>query len=268
MKIKGVDSKKGQATIFVIVGILIVLAVAIFFLVRLEVIPDLRRQQEVNPHNFLISCLEEEVKDAIEIISIQGGYVENKLNRTFQFQTELDKGIPPIDRAYLCYNQNNYLPCVNQEPMLISHLKQEIKNEISESVRSCFDGLVSSLESRAYVVDKTYNDFEVLLSSNVVSIDIDGVLVLTKTDETRRIDGLKFDFPSRFYDLSIVVQEIVSQEARFCNFEHLGYMLVNPEFKINKFRTGDSTTIYKVAHRESKEEFVFAVRSCVIPPGF
>jgi hypothetical protein len=78
----------------------------------------------------------------------------------------------------------------------------------------------------------------------------------------------KIIYSSNFYDLALVAQEIVSQEARFCNFEHLGYMLLYPDFEIDKFRTGDSDTIYTLTHRESGERFRFAVRGCVIPAGF
>ena len=70
-----------------------------------------------------------------------------------------------------------------------------------------------------------------------------------------------------FYDLAVISQEIVSQEAESCNFEILGFMLLNPEFEADRFRTGDSTTIYTIKHKGSEEWFRFAVRSCVIPPG-
>jgi len=74
--------------------------------------------------------------------------------------------------------------------------------------------------------------------------------------------------PSRFYDLALVVQEIVNQEARFCHFENLGFMVFYPKFNIERFRTGDGTLIYTAKHIETQEEFKFALRGCVIPPGF
>ena len=65
-----------------------------------------------------------------------------------------------------------------------------------------------------------------------------------------------------------MAHEIVSQESQFCYFEYLGYMLLYPEYKIDKFRTSDETIIYTIDHKDSKEMFRFAVRGCVIPPGF
>jgi hypothetical protein len=45
-------------------------------------------------------------------------------------------------------------------------------------------------------------------------------------------------------------------------------MMLYPEFEIEKFRTGESTTIYTIKQRKTGERFRFAIRSCVIPPGF
>jgi len=255
--------EKAQVTIFVIVGILIVVAVMFFFFFRQGMIPGIGEKPEENPAGFLETCIEDKLIEATRLISSQGGYIENSLNRTFKFSDEDDF----TDISYLCYNQNNYLSCINQEPMLIQHLKAEVKEYVLDDVQECFDNLVSSLDRRGYVVDATYNGFEVEFAEKKITLDIDGKIILTKSDETTAQENFEIIIPSRFYDLAVVVQEIVSQEARFCNFETLGFMAFYPNFNIERFRTGDSTTIYTVQHRKTQEEFKFAIRGCVIPPG-
>jgi hypothetical protein len=266
MRIKEGNLKKGQVTVFVIIGILIVLAIVIFFLIKFQAIPNLtRRTTDTNPHSFLHSCIEQDLKDTLELISSQGGYVKNKLNITFQFGDEQARDI-----SYLCYNQNNYLPCINHEPMLLSHLKKEIKQEIKQEVRDCFDSFGRNLVKEGYVVDASYRDFNVDFFYGKVLIDIDASISLTKAEETRRVEDFRLEFPSKFYDILIVVHEIVSQEARFCSFQSLGYMTLNPKINIDKFITGkeaNNTIFYKVEHRESREKFRFVIRGCVIPPG-
>ena len=250
-------SKRSQVTIFIIVGIVIIGIVALFFLFRSGiVIPGIGEKPEKNPNIFLESCIEDKVKEAVELISSQGGYISNPLHKTFKFTEEETYG----NISYLCYTQNYYVPCINQEPMLIQHLKNEVHNYISDDVRNCFDDLASSLERQNYVVDATYRDFEIELTEKKVIIEIDAELTLTKTGETSKREDFKIIIPSRFYDLALVVQEIVSQEARFCNFEYLGYMLFYPQWDINKFRTSDSIIIYTVEHKDSKEKFRFAIR--------
>ena len=255
--------RKGQVTIFIIVGILFITAIMLFFFLREDLLPGTGGKPEENPGGFLETCLEDRLIEGTKLISSQGGYIENPLNRTFRFNDENDF----TDISYLCYNQNYYRPCINQEPMLIQHLKAEVKKYVLDDVRNCFDNLVSSLDKKGYVVDATYNGFEVELMSKKVVINIDGKIVLTKSGETTKQENLEIIIPSRFYDLAVVVQEIVSQEARFCHFEYLGFMLFYPQFNIDKFRAGDGTIIYTVQHKDSKEEFKFAIRGCVIPPG-
>lgn len=256
---------RGQLTIFIIIAVVIVAAVSLFFLFRSGVLDEFGAEVETNPNAFFDSCLRDEISESVRLIALQGGFSNvSALSLNFKFDDEADF----VDMAYLCYNQNYYFPCINQEPMLFKHLNDELKNDISQNVKDCFDDLTLSLERAGYVVDAKYNGFVVELMPGQVSVKIDSELSLTKANETLKYKDFEVSVLSRFYDLAFVVQEIVSQEARFCNFEHLGYMLTYPQFDIDKFRTGDSSIIYSVESKDSKELFRFAVRSCVIPPGF
>ncbi|MBR9701652.1 hypothetical protein GOV13_01895 [Candidatus Pacearchaeota archaeon] len=255
--------KKGQVSVFIIAGIAIVGIILMFLFFKIGVIQDTGQGKDIEPNSFLSSCLEDKIKETTEILSSQGGSIGNPLNKTFQFSDER----APSDISYLCYTQNYYETCVNQEPVLIGHLKKEIKDYISEDVKNCFDELVFSLEKKGHVVDAMYKGFDIKLMPKKIIVEGYSELVLTKSGETTKQEDFKVSVTSKFYDLAVVVQEITSQEARFCNFENLGFMLFYLQFDIDKFKTGDSTTIYTVGDRDSKEEFKFAIRGCVIPPG-
>jgi len=255
--------KRGQVTIFIIIGVIVVAVVSLFFIFGSKIIPEIDFGKEVNPVPFLDSCMEDTIRDTLEVISLQGGYTQSSLYKTFKFSDEEISR----DISYLCYTQNYYISCINQEPMLIQHLKEEIKTDISDEVKTCFDELTSSLEKQNYVVDAKYNGFNIELARGKVIVDIDAELVLTKSGETIKQENFRIIMASKFYDLALVVQEITRQEAEYCNFELLGYMMFYPQWKINKFITSDATTIYTVEHKKSKERFRFAIRSCVIPPG-
>jgi len=258
--------KRSQVTIFIITGVVIISAIALFFLFRSGVIPDIGEKPETNPNKVLHACLDDKIKESLRLISSQGGSVNPELYREFKFSDERKF----TNISYLCYTQNDYISCVNQKPMLIRHLKNEIKNYINEpsdEVEICFDELNLALERQGYEINSEYTGFDVDLKAGKVSINIDAEIVLTKTGETSKKEDFEVIVPSKFYDIALVVQEIVSKEAEYCQFEDLGYMLVYPEFNIDRFRTGDSIIIYTVKHRESKEKFRFAVRGCVLPPG-
>ncbi|MFH1801282.1 MAG: hypothetical protein ABH804_00395 [archaeon] len=255
-------NKRGQVTIFIVIGLILVGAVVLFFVVRSGFVLNLFKEKEINSASFLDLCIEEKLREGVQMISMRGGHITNPLNRTFQFIGEKSNDI-----SYLCYNQNYYLPCINQEPMLIQHLKKEIKEYINQDVEECFNKLSASLEKQNYEVEKIYRDFDVEFAPGKIILNIDAELSLKKNEEVSIEKGFKIIKLSNFYDTAVVVQEIISQEAQYCNFEYTGYMLLYPKFKIEKFTTGDSTEIYRVEHKNSKEKFQFAVRSCVIPPG-
>ncbi|MCK5149817.1 hypothetical protein KAJ87_02735 [Candidatus Pacearchaeota archaeon] len=255
--------KKGQVTIFIIVGILIVSSIALFFLFRGNIIPEIGGKSEQNPNIFLESCIEDKIREGIDLISIHGGYIENPLNIYFKFEDENS----PQHISYLCYNQEPYALCVNQEPMLIKRLEDEIYDYISGDVRICFDDLTSSLEKQGHIVDASYGSFDVDLAEGKVIIEVDGEIVLTKTGETTKQEDFSVIIPSKLYDLARVVQEIVNKEAIVGEFGPTD-MGNYPDFEINEHRTRDSSVIYLVKHKESNEEFRFAVRGAVIPSGF
>ena len=252
-------NKKAQVAIFIIIAVLVVGIIIFFFFFRSKIDFGLGQsgKPEKDPESYINLCIKPKVEEAVKLISSQGGYVNNSLN----------KNIDGEKISYLCYQQNYYISCVNQEPMLISHLEEEIKNYIKDDVDGCLAELKNELVKQNYEVSISNGDFNVQLVPKKVLVNINRKIEITKSGETSRYEKFQSVIPSRIYELALVVQEITSQEARFCNFEQGGYMLFYSNFDIDKFRTGDGTTLYTIKHRKTNEEFKFAVRSCVIPPG-
>ncbi len=255
--------KKGQVTIFIIVSIILISAIILFFLFRGITTTETTGRPDENPEAFLESCMENNVKEAIEVISIHGGYLNNELYKSFKFE---DEGFS-LNISYLCYNQNNYLPCINQKPTFADDLKTEIKKYISEDVENCFNEMTNNFNQKGYKTTTDYNGFKVEIIPKRVIIQTDSNMVLTSSGETTKEENFKITIASRFYEITTLAQEIVNQEARFCYSEIRGISILYPEFSIDKFRTGDSSIIYTIEHKDSKEKFRFAVRGCVIPPG-
>ena len=253
----------GQVTIFVIMGVILISAIIMFFLFREEVTTDTTGRPEENPESFMNSCLEGKIKKAVEVISISGGYPNNQLHKNFKFENE---GIF-VNVSYLCYNQNSYLRCINQKPTFMEDLKTEIKNYISDDVENCFNEMTDGFVQKGYAVETNYRDFSVDFLPKRVIVQTDSDITLKVSGESAKEENFEITIASRLYEIAFVVQEIVNQEARFCYSEILGISLLYPDFIIDKFRTGDSTVIYTIEHKESKEKFRFAVRGCIIPPG-
>lgn len=120
------NSKHAQITIFIIVAILIIVVLIILFLVFQS--PTIRNLDENNPQSFVESCTRESVELAIERLSKQGGDINPR--GYIDYQDEKVK--------YLCYNANFYEQCINQRPLLIEHIENEITNFIRPQIEECF----------------------------------------------------------------------------------------------------------------------------------
>jgi len=255
-------NKKAQVTLFIILAILMIAAVIIFFVARGLIVPEGRATPEVSSL-FIQACVEDSMRDAIQKISSQGGYVENNLSVRFKFSDEKEYS----NISYLCYINGLFSPCINQEPMLIKHLENEIEKEVSGNVEQCFSDYADGLEQQGYEVQKVYNGFNITLAPEKIILNIDGEITTEKADEKIILKDIKSLFSSKFYGLSMIAKDIVNKESSNCNYEQITEMLINPDISIDKFRTGDSVLIYRVSHKQSKEVFKFAIRGCVLPSG-
>lgn len=123
--------KKGQITIFVIIAILLISGIILFFVFRTQITPQKGESVETNINLFLSSCLNDNIQERIKLLAIQGGYAE-PTGKDFMFNDEgVSKKIP-----YLCYAQESGSLCINQEPMLMEHLKNEMKDYLANDIRN------------------------------------------------------------------------------------------------------------------------------------
>lgn len=251
-------NKLAQVTIFIIIGIVIVVGIVLFLVLTDKI--DITPSQRLNPQQYIEKCIKDVTLDAVDIMLPQGGYINPVLHRIYDSQAV----------AYLCYNRNFYLPCVNQEPMYIQRLESEIKNYIEPEVEKCFDKVKNDAESSGKTFDMGGMIMNVDLDPGQVNIAISRQVSVGTGESSESYSDFSEIVASPIYDLGIVAQEIVSQEARFCNFEYLGYSLTYPKFSIEKDQVGDEDTvsdIYKITDKISGKTLMIAIRSCALPGG-
>jgi hypothetical protein len=108
------------------------------------------------------------------------------------------------------------------------------------------------------------------LATNIAKIKIDREFVMTKQGKTEKIDSFKSALNSPLYNLAVAAQEIASQEARFCYFEYVGFMVFYPQFKIEKKQVSqglEASKIYIIEDRNTRKKLNIAIRSCAVPAG-
>jgi len=257
-------AKRGQVTIFMIIAVIIISVVGLFFILRGGIIPGVGESFERDSNAFLQVCIEDKLREGIELISLQGGYIENSFNVYFKFDDESK----PQKISYLCYTSGNSVPCINQNPLLIRHLDGELKKYISEEMKTCFEkGLKKNLERQGYEVVPRYKDFDVDLNEHGIGVNLDAEIILTKEEETMKQENFNLVFQSKFYDLGIVAQRIIGEEVKEdCVFDPISFGIYpDMEIKWTESKTIEKDyRIYRIKHLKTQEGFRFAVRGCVI----
>lgn len=253
-------NKRGQITVFVIIGILLIaMVLGIFYLVTQK---DTTISTPENPEEFIRACIKDDITSTIKTLSYQGGSLNPKLYKEFMFIKEgFKKNI-----SYLCYTNEFYKSCIPQEPILKNHIKNELKKNIETNMTKCFENLVNNLQEKGYTVHSEYNGFNISFFTEKIEINLDAKIDFEKADKKTTQDNLKIVINSRFYELIKLAQEIVNQESKYCHFERIGHMIYYPNLEIDYYLAGD-TKIYTLRHKKSNDLFRFAIRTCVLPKG-
>lgn len=254
-----IKNRRGQMAIWIIIAVAMLGIIILFFILRGKNTLDLTSGIEENPKAYLTSCAREETEKVLDIILPQGGFVE----------PEHAKMVNGVNVSYLCYNAGNYNPCLNEHPMLLREIEQEIKANIEKEVDNCYKEYATEMKKRnADVTIGREMLLNVSLRGNFIRVEIERKLDIKKNEESYSLNSIDIDIESQVYNLAKVAMEIASQEAKYCYFEYGGYMLLYPEFKISRKPYSDDSSVYSITHKKSGKIMNIAIRSCAIPPGF
>lgn len=251
-------SKRGQVAIFAIVALVIVFAILMLYFLRRGV--KIEVGEEFNPQSFVRTCTKEYVQQALAVIMPRGGVIEPSNYKTYNGNKV----------AYLCYTNQYYEPCINQQPLYIKHIEEEIKRFIEPKINGCFFSLEQEMSKRKYSFEQKGQELAVNLEEGSVIVDIEREVTYGKEGK-ENVDDFSYQFTSRVYDLAKVAREIANQEAQFCNFNTASYSVTYPDFDIEKKNVGfreDASSIYIIKDKRTQEVLNIAIRSCQIPPGF
>ncbi len=251
--------RKGQVTVFIIIALLIIAAVLIILFLAGK--PAVEVVSMEDPAAFIRECTGDAVNDATAIMFAQGGYIEEPKKYKLYENNKV---------AFLCYNKNYYEPCINIEPFYIEKLESEIKTYTEPKIKECFFTLKKELEKRNYDVSMNELKMSIQLVPDNVKVEINNTLKMTKNEEKKEFEKFDSVVKSSMYNVGRIAVDIAQQEAEFCNFEYLGYMLMHPNFEIKKNSIGgneDFSVIYTIKDRAYDDELNIAIRGCAIPTG-
>jgi len=256
----GVLRNKGaQVTIWVVVALVIVATVFILFSVFQRTdLPD-PDHTVFDIQSFIEQCTHAATRQAVDQMLPQGGFVAPQNTKRFN----------GIDIEYICENANNYNPCVNQHPLLISEMEREIGEFIAPKIEECLGEMKIEFEERGARVNLEPGQSQtVKLGADRILVIIDKEVSIQQQGQSRTFDNFVVEEIHPAYDLASVAVEIAAQEAEYCYFEYVGFKILYPRFTVDKYVLSESTKIYTITDENTGTQMNIAIRGCAIPPGF
>ena len=246
--------KKGQVSVFIILGVLIVIVLLILFSRDAGFDTIFAKQ---SPYQEIEGCAQTAIQEGLDILMLQGGVIESE--NYFMYEGK------KID--YVCYSENEYENCIMQKPILTNTIRDELEKYSTPKIKSCLSSVKSSLESRGYSVVMRDPEIVIDLVPDNVLIDMNLGLRIEKTG-VESFDHIRTGIKSKIYNFALITSSISQWETRYGDSETLNYMLYYPSLKVEKKKQSEGTTIYILTDRDTDEKFYFASRSIAIPAGF
>ena len=246
--------KKGQVSVFIILGLLIIVVLLLLFS-RDAGFDTIFTSQ--TPYQQIEGCVQDSIEEGLVILEAQGGSLEPENYYLYQ-----DKKVD-----YLCYSENNLENCVVQKPLLTNSVNKELEKYAKPRIKNCLSTVRQSLESKGYIVNMKDPEIviEIVPDNVLVNLDID--LTIEKSG-VESYDDIRVGVKSKIYNFVMIATSIMQWETLYGDSETLNYMIYYPSLKVEKKKQGEGSTVYILTDRDSDEKFYFAVRSLAIPPGF
>jgi len=249
-----VMEKRGQMTIFIILGIILIIIVAVYFVgVKTEIIPPLlttsnadSEMSDIEDH--VEDCLEEIGTQYVRIIGEQGGYLNPGVD-TYRMYNDTKV-------SYLCWNQQDISLCTNRL-LTLNKMEEDLEFAISQALQTCINVYDYSDDVKAQ------NDWELEVDINFANVGLTLLYPVTvdKGDgEIASEDEFSVNLDAPLGELYEVSQDTVNSHASIGDFDQLLYMLSKlSKYTIYKYKPYPDT-IYQLKLREHGYIFQFAIQ--------
>ncbi len=205
------NRKRGQVTLFIIVAVLLIAAVAGYFLVR-EKLTIREVPQELRPaYEYFISCLENEAKEAAKLAGVQAGYLYlpdfEPGSAYMPFSSQLE--FMGFSVPYWYYVSGNGL--AKEQVPTLQEIQEQFARYIAEQATKCD---FSVFEEQGYRVETGNAKAKVKISETRISITLEMPLTISKGDAIAKINEHRISIRSKFGKFYNTAKKIYQHERR------------------------------------------------------
>src|SRR3989338_3684100 len=156
-------SKRGQVTIFIILGILLLLALTLIIFMKKEIVSlkpeELFPTQKGKVENYLTTCMDKLGEEDLLKIGTKGGYIEVPKELT---DASVSLKLSPMNVIpYWAYGQNTNIPQLEE-------IKQRIDTYLEQNMRSCLFGMKAFQETYDLVEKSSLTSDTQIVESKVI----------------------------------------------------------------------------------------------------
>tara|TARA_Y100000034_G_scaffold48575_1_gene59986 strand:- start:5 stop:1024 length:1020 start_codon:yes stop_codon:yes gene_type:complete len=226
------SNKSSQISVFIIIGILIIIIAGFIFVLT-------RGDEQITPEDqFLIledkssiirnnieTCLSNELKSAMEFISLQGGYV---------YKPQLGLERQNYNIAY------NYYLGVNLLPSFDEIQTEEISPYIKENLPKC----LQEFDIQQYV---SYDEIDITtnIEDDYVQVNLVSPIILSVLDQKKTFNDFSVKQETNLGILLDTSYDIIEHIKQDPNWIDIGY-LESLDLEVEVIHIDDKTIVYKI----------------------
>ncbi len=225
--------KKGQVTLFIVLGIVILFAIGIFFYFRtalfeaeLALQQDTAEGEAVVVQKFVSACLEDVATDALVLLGQQGGYIDLERsdvhNKHFVITDDPTAGdavqFHGIEVPYWWYEDSNYdcsrCSITTKNVPSIESMEEQVATEVAEHLPSCL-GAFASLEEQGFTVTPTTAPtVETIVTAASVFIQLQYPLSISKEGSMTQLQKWYVEIPVPLQDIYSAATEVLTLQVK------------------------------------------------------
>ena len=256
-------NKRGQVTIFILLGLLIIAIIGLVYFLRQPNIniTNIITTRTVSLKDNVNDCLKKTSNEGLTLIGKQGGDISPNFYLNYCNKETCDQV------AYLCY-VDGYNSCTNLRPFLDEHIKDELKQYVEKNIKSCIN--LDNWRNIGYEVNEDDVNVNVEIGERNVLVLMDYDISIIKDQVTQSENKFSQSLPVPIGLITQATKDIVASEiARGDFFDQPFYIKHRGEIVVVKTFVGDSK-IYEIKIRDLNDplqyvpyEFKFAIKSWV-----
>ncbi|MEI7718641.1 MAG: hypothetical protein WCI72_02145 [archaeon] len=199
-------NSRGQVTIFIIIGLLIVIGIILIFIFQNEL--GISTRLSLNPTKVIETCAKENIEPIIESIISTGGVYYNGSNNNQFLITNSSK------LAVLCKASVFGTSCTNTHPLISEEIRYDIKKALTSKLNSCFTKLKNSYPNAEIAGGNL--EWDISIDQDQINVKLRKQVSISSGEESNSFDNFDFTLNSKMYTFVELANVIVNTESS-CN---------------------------------------------------